>query len=75
MDVAEDPAQPRLIELHVPEDADRINPEIERLAVAEREHVVKNAIVVWKINDGTRPDGQDMGEEAQVALIEDNFAG
>ena len=73
MDVAEDAAESRLIEDDVAQRADGIHPEIEALAVAKREDVVEDAIVVRKIDGRPDADDQDMGNEGQIALIEEPF--
>ena len=70
MDVAEDPAQAGVIEDDVPQRSDGIQPEIEPLAVAEREDVVEHPIAVREIDDCSDPYGKHVGREREVALIE-----
>src|SRR6476659_8844587 len=52
VDVAEDPAQTGTIEWDVLDRADRVEAQFEPLAVAERENIVENAIVVRERDGG-----------------------
>src|SRR5262249_21835210 len=71
MDVAEDPAQTRLVEPHLLRHPDGVQPEIEALAVVKRKHVVEHAVVVGKADRCADADDEHTRKETEVALIED----
>ena len=70
MNVAEYPAQPWSIEPHPPHCPDRIQTQIESLAVAEGEDVVEHAIVVGELHRRADLHDEHLWGEAQVTLIQ-----